>query len=177
MDERYGGSDNCGRPRQAYLERLAGLTDQDLMNEAEDKIWLLAWAVNNPGSDYHWQCRACFDEAGRRGKPQIYKEAYNEAAGINRREKSLPGLVPGPEVGELLPVQVLKSAAGYYLGTLHGGAAYSRESAEYWPTGESARNALRTGSWSARRHLDPPPPEFAGGLAAPPASKEKKRGR
>ncbi len=178
MDEMYQGLDNHGRPRKAYLEKLAGLTDQALMDEAEDKIWLSAWAANNPRSDYHWQCRACFEEAGKRGKPQIYQEAYNEAAGITRPEaKQLPKIIPGPKAGELLPVQVLKSAAGYYLGTLHEGMPYSRESQEYWPAKKAAGAALKTGNWSARRNLDPPPIEFTGGLAGPHESKGKRRGR
>lgn len=45
--------------------------------------------------------------------------------------------------GEKLPLQVCKSAAGYYLGTLDGfGYPYSRESAEYWPTEAQAAKAL-----------------------------------
>jgi len=42
-----------------------------------------------------------------------------------------------------LPLEVLKSAAGYYIGTLdEAGAPYSRESEEYWQTFEEAERAL-----------------------------------
>jgi hypothetical protein len=63
--------------------------------------------------------------------------------------------------GAHLPVQVLKSAAGYYLGTLGSdGSPYSRESVEYWKKPLDAMVALGAGNWNARRHDNPPPPEF-----------------
>ncbi len=47
------------------------------------------------------------------------------------------GTVPGKlaEVaGKCFPLQVLKSRAGYYIGTCdEDGLPYSRESVEYWP--------------------------------------------
>lgn len=33
--------------------------------------------VKIPRSDYHWQADACYDEAARRGKPELYTQAYN----------------------------------------------------------------------------------------------------
>jgi hypothetical protein len=56
----------------------------------------------------------------------------------------------GANIGNL---QVLKSAAGYYLGDLYfdkdmaGWFPYSRESNEYWSTREQAEEALRTGNY------------------------------
>lgn len=55
-----------------------------------------------------------------------------------------------------LPLQVLKSAAGFYIGTfvrdivsdLFG--PVSRESEEYFPTEEAAQEALRSGSWTQK---------------------------
>lgn len=56
--------------------------------------------------------------------------------------------------GTVLPFQVLKSAAGYYIGTLYSGNVlnepYSRESEGYWATREEAQNALDTGRWLPR---------------------------
>jgi hypothetical protein len=55
-------------------------------------------------------------------------------------------------VGKRLPLQVLRSAAGHYIGTFDGGPV-TRESVEYFPTDEAARHALETGAWTQRRHL------------------------
>jgi hypothetical protein len=56
--------------------------------------------------------------------------------------------------GVSLPLEVLPSAAGYYLGTLdHDGMPYSRESEEYWKTREEAEAALNSPSpqaWTQR---------------------------
>ena len=53
--------------------------------------------------------------------------------------------------GKRLPLQVLRSAAGLYLGTYDDGPV-SRESVEYFPTHEAARHALETGAWTQRQH-------------------------
>lgn len=48
-------------------------------------------------------------------------------------------------------LQVLKSAAGYYLGTLdEDGTPYSRESVAYWRTYEEAQAALESGAWEQK---------------------------
>jgi hypothetical protein len=71
-------------------------------------------------------------------------------------------LVPGPKGqlarefgGQSLPLQVLRSAAGFYLGTLEDGMPYTRESVEYWPTQEQAERAMAIGEdgWTQRDHL------------------------
>ncbi len=51
-----------------------------------------------------------------------------------------------------LPLQVLRSAAGFYLGTADEGGPVSRESAEYFPTAEIAQRALDAGpdAWTQR---------------------------
>jgi hypothetical protein len=41
-----------------------------------------------------------------------------------------------------LPLMVLRSAAGYYLGTANDCGPVSRESLEYWATEEAATRAL-----------------------------------
>ncbi len=48
-----------------------------------------------------------------------------------------------PECGTVLELQVLRSAAGYYIGTACACGPYSRESG-YYPTREKAANALET---------------------------------
>lgn len=75
----FTGNDNHGRPRQEYLARLAALPDFQLLRETEDKIWLSAYANNNPRSDFHWHVDACYDEWNRRGKLDQYDVAYERA--------------------------------------------------------------------------------------------------
>ena len=52
-----------------------------------------------------------------------------------------------------LPIRVLHSRAGYYIGTFsdtHG--KISRESREYYTTQRLAEEAFRKGTWTQRRH-------------------------
>ena len=75
-----GGTDNYGRPRQEFADKLAAADDTEYFRIAEERIWLSAYASNNPRSDYHWQADACYDEAERRGKPELYRKAWEKAA-------------------------------------------------------------------------------------------------
>lgn len=52
--------------------------------------------------------------------------------------------------GKRLPVQVLRSQAGYYLGTATEEGPCSRESLEYWSSETAACNALATKEWTQR---------------------------
>jgi hypothetical protein len=50
-----------------------------------------------------------------------------------------------------LPLEILESAAGYYIGTCHlEQGPFSRESEEYFPSAQAARNALENGVWTQR---------------------------
>lgn len=55
--------------------------------------------------------------------------------------------------GKSLPLEVLRSAAGHYIGTRDAGGPVSRESAEYFRNAAAARDALDGGGWTQR--LDP----------------------
>lgn len=55
--------------------------------------------------------------------------------------------------GKVLPLRVLRSHAGYYIGTQSSDGPYTRESEEYWPKAEVAQQALLTGDWTQRRWL------------------------
>jgi len=60
------------------------------------------------------------------------------------------------EAGLRLPLQVLQSAAGYYLGTADEEGPVSRESVEYWPTEAQAQTALagiEGTDWTQRTQL------------------------
>ena len=63
-----------------FVSKLQAMTDQELEAKTRDKIWLSAFAANNPRSASHWQCDACWDECQRRGKPLIYNRAWEKAA-------------------------------------------------------------------------------------------------
>lgn len=52
--------------------------------------------------------------------------------------------------GKRLPLQVMHSAAGHYLGTSREEGPCSRESAEYWPSRADAQAALDNGTWTQK---------------------------
>jgi hypothetical protein len=74
------GNDNYGEPRQEFADAIAAMCDDDFVRRAKDCIWLSAFANNNPSSDFHWKADACYSEAARRGKPELYKRAWEKAA-------------------------------------------------------------------------------------------------
>ena len=73
------GNDNYGRPKSDYLKKIENRSDAALLEEVELKVWLSAFAINNPGSDYHWQTDALYDECQRRKKPEIYVNGWEKA--------------------------------------------------------------------------------------------------
>lgn len=75
---KYTGNDNYGKPKQEYLDKLKAMSDDQLLKETKQAIWLSAYANNNPRSDYHWHADACYDEAKARSKPEVYKKAYRQ---------------------------------------------------------------------------------------------------
>lgn len=68
--------------RQNFADKLFGLDDEHFVREAESYIWLSAWAANNPNSDYHWMCDACYHESRRRGNVGLYERAWHQASGM-----------------------------------------------------------------------------------------------
>ncbi|ECG8633443.1 hypothetical protein FNN91_21010 [Salmonella enterica subsp. salamae] len=60
------------------------------------------------------------------------------------------GLLAARFAGLSLPLQVLSSGAGYYIGTQNEDGPVSRESVEYFSTQSQAENALKQGTWSQR---------------------------
>ena len=52
-----------------------------------------------------------------------------------------------------LPIRVLSSRAGYYIGTFsETHRPVSRESQQYYPTQQLAEEAFRKGTWTQRRN-------------------------
>lgn len=72
----YEGNDNYGHSKQGYVDKLAAMDDAQLREACDKKLWLSAYADNNPRSDYHWQVDACYDECAKRGKAVIYENAH-----------------------------------------------------------------------------------------------------
>lgn len=62
-----------------YAEKLKAMTDSELVDEVECKVWLSAYAANNPRSKYHDECDAAYSEAQRRKKPWLYQRGWNKA--------------------------------------------------------------------------------------------------
>ncbi|EAN6189180.1 hypothetical protein KZK20_002347 [Salmonella enterica] len=65
-------------------------------------------------------------------------------------QSSSTGLLAAKFAGLSLPLQVLRSGAGFYIGTANEMGPVSRESVEYFATAELAERALEQGSWSQR---------------------------
>jgi hypothetical protein len=63
------------------------------------------------------------------------------------------GRIAKAVTGLRLPLMVLQSESGYYIGTADDEGPVSRESVEYWPSASSAENALASGQWLQRYEL------------------------
>ncbi len=70
--------DNYGHPRKEYFDRVKAMDDEKLFDETKHKIWLSAFANNNPRSDYHWHVDACYEEWVKRGKEHRYAQAFKQ---------------------------------------------------------------------------------------------------
>jgi len=79
-DDKFAGNDNHGKPKSEYIDRLRAMTPEELSKETEQKIWLSAYANNNPRSDYHWQCDACYGIYSDAGNEDGYDRAYKRVA-------------------------------------------------------------------------------------------------
>jgi len=55
--------------------------------------------------------------------------------------------------GFILPLEVLISNAGCYIGTVFHGLPFSRESVEYFTSNDAAHVALLSGTWTQRQFL------------------------
>ncbi|EAN7944414.1 hypothetical protein EOG18_14895 [Salmonella enterica] len=65
-------------------------------------------------------------------------------------QSSSTGLLAVQFAGLSLPLQVLRSGAGFYIGTANEMGPVSRESVEYFASAELAERALEQGTWSQR---------------------------
>lgn len=72
--------DNYGKPKLDYKKRIGEMNDSDLFSETKHKIWLSAYANNNPRSDFHWHVDYIYNEWVERKKENEYARAYKEVA-------------------------------------------------------------------------------------------------
>lgn len=69
--------DNSLQDRQKeYNDKLTSMNLQELEKEAENTIFLSAYANNNPRSDYHWMTDCVYDECHLRDKANLYFKAH-----------------------------------------------------------------------------------------------------
>lgn len=67
-------------------------------------------------------------------------------------KKSSFGIMASQICGLKLPLEVLSSHAGFYIGTSTEIGSCSRESVEYWATDTKAYEALKNHIWTQRLH-------------------------
>ena len=80
----YTGRDNHGKPKIEYINKISEMDFDKLFKETKSKIWLSAYANNNPRSDYHWHVDVCYDEWIKRdGNADSYSKAYKEVVDAN----------------------------------------------------------------------------------------------
>ena len=68
--------------------------------------------------------------------------------------KTICGKLAFEHMGVRLPLEVMQSPRGFYLGTNNEMGPVSRESAEYWFSADEAQGALEAGecAWTQRDH-------------------------
>ena len=78
IQDRFSGKDNSGKDKLEYIVSIQAMDRDKLFEEMKSKIWLSAYAGNNPRSDYHWHVDALYDEGKRRfGDDKLYSKAWN----------------------------------------------------------------------------------------------------
>lgn len=81
--DKYIRADHSDKQRQdieAFAGKLPEASDEMFLTLTERMIWLSAYAANNPKSAYHAMADLCHDEAARRGKPELYTQAHEQAS-------------------------------------------------------------------------------------------------
>jgi hypothetical protein len=85
---------------------------------------------------------------GQESRADMAIEERDAASAVPLRRARVGQLAKA--AGHRLPLEVLYSAAGFYIGTCLEGMPYSRESAEYFRRREAAENALANDTWTQR---------------------------
>lgn len=74
---KYRGLDNYQQPKEKYIAKVVAMDDDGLAGECYSMIYQSARCANRPRADWHWMVDVCYDECKRRGKPEMYKRAYD----------------------------------------------------------------------------------------------------
>ncbi len=77
--DRFPGKDNYREPKSKYIAHIATMDEDVLLQQTQNKIWLAAFANNNPRSDYHWHVDVLYAEWKFRGKLDQYQVAWDKA--------------------------------------------------------------------------------------------------
>ncbi|WP_422824375.1 hypothetical protein [Xenorhabdus bharatensis] len=94
-------------------------------------------------SDIPFTPLTCPDVSGQSFNYQRQQEAEMNIAPI--------GVLALQYCHKQLPLAVLQSRAGFYIGTMEAGVPCSRESTEYFASREQAELALQQGRWAQRQ--------------------------
>lgn len=81
----------------------------------------------------------------------VHIEIHRSPPAAENRRLPPQGMLAA-EAGLQLPLQVLRSHAGIYIGTADDEGPVSRESVEYFPTEGEAHRALAKGTWTQKPH-------------------------
>ena len=73
-----------------YVARLQQFDEHDLFLECEKMVFFSSFASNNPISDYHFMCYACYDECKARNRMDIYTRAHEKMAGNDESVRQDP---------------------------------------------------------------------------------------
>jgi len=66
------------KQKRDYQQKIAYMQPDELFKETKLKIWLSAFANNNPKAPAHWEVDLCYDEWEKRGDKKSYSRAHAE---------------------------------------------------------------------------------------------------
>lgn len=62
--------------KEQFKVSLSNMDGVALRQACREYIWLSSYAANNPHSNYHWKCTACYDECVNSGRENIYASVH-----------------------------------------------------------------------------------------------------
>lgn len=156
------------RANFTHLARLADLSADVLSHlrtcpAISDQAWTTKCQELIGRANALWHAAPSTDlQAYEGGEPSTNSPDEQTAdAGEPVVDKQLATCRPDVQHGKLaaaagrpdLELQVLYSAAGFYIGTWSEAGPYTRESREYWPRRTQAEKALKNRDWTQRDYL------------------------
>lgn len=72
--------------KEEFSKYIRDLTVEELKELTKSLIFLSAFAINTPYSEYHWQTRLCYTELkDRTGNSNLYAELYIEETSLHTK--------------------------------------------------------------------------------------------